>query len=203
VPELGLFPLGVVLLPGELLPLHIFEPRYKELIGECLEEEREFGLLLADDHGLRSTGTRAAVVEVGERFEDGRLNILVRGGDRFRVLELTSGRSFQTAKVEPVLDEADDPHPAEAERVLELYHRVAEVAGAEADELDVDEQLSFAVGARVDFGVELKQRLLESTSETERLRLLAGLLETAAAALASVEERRRRAQGDGAAPLSG
>ena len=194
--ELGLFPLEIVLLPGERVPLHIFEERYKELIGECLDSSGEFGLLLADDRGVRETGTRARVVDVLERFEDGRLNIVVRGGERFRLLGLTSGRSFQTGEVEPVPDEVETPSAADVELVRTLYHRVAEIAGAEADDLD-DEQLSFAVAARVDFGVEMKQRLLELTSETARLRLLQRLLETAAEALKRVEERRQRAEGNG------
>ena len=196
VVQLGLFPLGIVLLPGELAPLHIFEPRYKELIGECLDADQEFGLIFSDERGDRELGTRASVVDILERFEDGRLNIIVRGGERFRVVERTSGRSFQTGEVESVDDEADEPAPEQVERVRELYGRVAEIAGSEAEDLD-DEQLSFAVAARVDFGVEMKQRLLELTSEAARLRLLARLLETAAEALARVEERRRRAQGNG------
>ena len=83
--EIGLFPLGIVLLPTEQVPLHIFEERYKELIGECLEEEREFGLVYADEDGLREIGTRAAVTEVMEEFDDGRLNVVVEGRDRFRL----------------------------------------------------------------------------------------------------------------------
>jgi len=198
--ELGLFPLEMVLLPGELAPLHIFEPRYKELIGECLDEDREFGLLFADERGARELGTRARVVDVLERFEDGRLNVVVRGGERFRVVERTSGRSFQTGEVERVDDEEDVATPADVERVRELYGRVSEIAGSEPDDLE-DEQLSFAVASRIDFGAELKQRLLELTSEASRLRMLARLLETAAEALKRVEERRRRAQGNGS--LSG
>ncbi|HYA08342.1 MAG TPA: LON peptidase substrate-binding domain-containing protein, partial [Gaiellaceae bacterium] len=75
--EIGLFPLGIVLLPTERVPLHIFEPRYRELIHECLEHERAFGLLFEDEDGVRELGTRAHVTEVLERFDDGRLNILV------------------------------------------------------------------------------------------------------------------------------
>jgi Lon protease-like protein len=194
--ELGLFPLGIVLLPGELAPLHIFEPRYRELIGECLDDDREFGLLFSDERGVRELGTRARIVDVLERFEDGRLNIVIRGGERFRVVEQTSGRSFQTGEVEDVDDEGEEPAPEQTERVRELYRRVAQIAGSEPDELE-DESLSFAVAARIDFGVEMKQRLLELTSEPARLRLLARLLETAAEALSRVEERRRRAQGNG------
>jgi Lon protease-like protein len=90
--ELGLFPLGIVLLPTEQIPLHIFEERYQELIGECLDLELEFGLVYADDEGLREVGTRALVTEVLDRFDDGRLNIVVEGGERFRLLQLTEGR---------------------------------------------------------------------------------------------------------------
>ena len=89
--ELGLFPLGIVLLPSEQIPLHIFEERYQELISDCLDLEQEFGLIFADDEGLREIGTRAAVTEVLDRFDDGRLNIVVEGGERFRLLELTTG----------------------------------------------------------------------------------------------------------------
>jgi ATP-dependent Lon protease len=196
VGELGLFPLGIVLLPGELVPLHIFEPRYRELIGECLDGDGEFGLLFADDRGVRELGTRARVVEVVERFDDGRLNIVVVGGQRFRVIERTSGRVFQTGEVEAVEDEEADPVPEDTERVRGLYRRVAEIAGSEPDDL-ADEDLSFGVAARIDFGPEMKQRLLELTSEPARLRLLARLLETAEEALAQVAARRRRAQANG------
>ena len=119
--EIGLFPLGIVLLPTEQVPLHIFEPRYRELIAECLEGEQPFGLVFADDDGLRRTGTLASVVEVVERFEDGRLNIVVEGGDRFRLLELTDGRSFHTGTVEPLADNDDPPDPADVTRGIGLF----------------------------------------------------------------------------------
>jgi Lon protease-like protein len=194
--ELGLFPLGIVLLPGELTPLHIFEPRYKELIGECLDDDREFGLVFSDDRGDRTTGTRARIVDVLERFEDGRLNIVVRGGERFRIVERTTGRSFQTGEVERLADEQPEAGREEIDEARQLYKRVAEIAGSEPEELD-DDELSFAIASRVDFGTEMKQRLLELTSESERLRLLGRLLETAAEALIRVEERRKLAQGNG------
>ena len=106
--EIGLFPLGLVLLPGERVPLHIFEPRYRELIGECLDEDREFGLVLGGESSVEEVGTTAAVVAVIDRFEDGRLNIVVEGRERFRILAETSGRSFRTARVEPLPDSEDD-----------------------------------------------------------------------------------------------
>jgi Lon protease-like protein len=198
VPELGLFPLGLVLLPGERLPLHIFEARYKELIGECLEAEGEFGLVLADDRGLREIGTRARVTDVVSRFDDGRLNVYVEGGERFRVVRLTSGRSFLTAEVEPVEDDGEEADEESRERALELYGQVADLAGAEPDELDpLSRRLGFEIAARVDFGVELKQRLLEQRSEPERLTIVLGLLEGAAEALAREHERGEHASSNG------
>jgi Lon protease-like protein len=118
VDELGLFPLNLVLLPGEQAPLHIFEPRYRELIGECLEDGKEFGLVLADDDGMRDVGTRAGVIEVLERFPDGRLNVVVEGRDRFRLVELTEGRSFATAEVDEIEDEGETPSDDEVEECL-------------------------------------------------------------------------------------
>ena len=108
MPQLGLFPLRLVAFPGERLPLHIFEPRYRELIAECLASGEEFGILLADDDGIRAVGTRVAIVELLEKLPDGRLNILVEGRERFRLAELSEGRSFNTGVVEPFVDD-DDP----------------------------------------------------------------------------------------------
>src|SRR5512144_142324 len=119
--EIGLFPLGIVLLPTEQVPLHIFEPRYRELIAECVEGEEPFGLVYADDDGLRRIGTLARVGEVVERFEDGRMNIVVAGGARVRLLELTEGRRFQAGTVEP-LGALDDPaDPEDVTRGIGLF----------------------------------------------------------------------------------
>src|ERR687884_16094 len=107
--EIGLFPLALVLLPTERVPLHIFEPRYKELIGECLAEGREFGLVLEDENGRRDVGTRAGVIEVLQVFDDGRMNVVVEGRDRFRLVELTTGREFLTGEIEAVDDDVDPP----------------------------------------------------------------------------------------------
>lgn len=196
--EIGLFPLGVVLLPTERIPLHIFEPRYRELIGECLDEGREFGLLLADDDGMRDVGTRAAVTNVLERFDDGRLNVVVEGRERFRLVELTSGRSFQTGEVEPLDDTERDPEPAAVERAVGLLRKLGEIAGADVDELDVtSEAPSFELAARVDFEPQLKQQLLESRSEPERLDRLSELLEGAAKALELQQAGKAIAQTNG------
>jgi Lon protease-like protein len=196
--ELGLFPLGLVLLPGERMPLHIFEPRYKELVGECLAEKRPFGIVLSDDSGLHEIGTEASVIEVLERFADGRLNIVVEGGDRFRVVELTSGRSFQTGEVEEVADEDITYEEADAERALGLFRELRELVGSDVEEPEPsDPVVSFALAARVDFGLDPKQRLLELTSEAERLTLVIELLEGALAAVREEQARRELASRNG------
>src|SRR4051812_27526144 len=155
VPELGLFPLGLVLLPTERVPLHIFEDRYRELIGECLELEREFGLLFADDDGLREIGCRAAVLEVLERFDDGRLNIVVEGGERFRIVRHTSGRSFATAEVEPVEDEDATLAPEAGARAVAAFRALVELVEAEVELPDpLSPQLSYELAGRVELEAE-------------------------------------------------
>ena len=176
--EIGLFPLGIVLLPTEVVPLHIFEERYKELIGECVELGRDFGLVYADDDGIREAGTRARVADVLERFDDGRLNVLVEGGERFHVERLTRGRSFMTAEVEPLEDEWGEPDENAAARATEAFRALAAVAGAEAEMPDVESgRLSFAVAARVEIAADAKQELLELRSENARLERLRELLD--------------------------
>jgi len=196
--EIGLFPLELVLLPTERVPLHVFEARYKELVGECLEAETEFGIILADDVGQRAIGTRAAVLKVLQVFDDGRLNIVVEGRERFRVVELTEGRSFATGEVEPLEDDLDPPEPEEIEHAVELFGQLVQVAEAGVDRPDpASESLSFELAARVDFGPELKQEILELRSERERLVRIAELLEHAVRGVALEKAVQERAAGNG------
>ena len=196
--ELGLFPLNLVLLPGEQAPLHIFEPRYQELISECLDENVEFGLVLADEDGMREVGTRAGVIEVLERFPDGRLNIVIEGRDPFRLVELTEGRSFITAQIDELEDEADEPSPEEVEECLDAYRRVVDAAGADLEDLDPKaDSIAYQIAARVDFGTDVKQGLLELRSERQRVLRLAPMLAKAAEAVARDREIRERASTNG------
>jgi ATP-dependent Lon protease len=198
VGEIGLFPLELVLLPTERVPLHIFEERYKELIGECLALDRTFGLVFADERGLREIGTMAAVDQVLERFDDGRLNILVEGRERFRLVELTRGRAFHTGEVEPMGDEDDPPDEADVERALEQFALLKELTSSEVEDPDLESGLlSFQLAARVDFGAEVKQQLLEQRSEARRMHVLAELLENAVRTVSVEQEVRERASGNG------
>jgi len=185
VAELGLFPLPIVLVPTERIPLHIFEPRYRELIEECLETGGEFGLVLSTGDGaVHEVGTRASVEQVLERLDDGRMNIVVEGRQRFRLLELTSGRAFATGVVEPVRDDDEAPADEDVELALGLFAQLAEVAGSDVELPDrTSPLLDFELAARVDFGVDSKQELLASTSPRTRMRRLVELLETALEAL--------------------
>ena len=196
--EIGLFPLGIVLLPTELTPLHIFEERYKELIGECIEHDGEFGLVYADDDGAREIGTRAKVVHVLERFDDGRLNIIVAGGSRFRVSALTRGRSFITAEVEPLEDEPAVPSPEAAQRALDAFRALAEAVEAEPTEPDpTSPELSFELAARVELPTPPKQDLLELRNEPARLRLVARLLDDARQVVLMQQHLAERARRNG------
>jgi ATP-dependent Lon protease len=196
--EIGLFPLNLVLVPGEQAPLHVFEPRYRELIGECLDFGNDFGLVLEDDDGLREIGTRCNVVEVIDRFPDGRLNIVVEATERFQLLELTDGRAYRTAEIETLPDESDTPSEDEVEDVLAAYARVVAAAEAELDDLDLDaDSVAYQIAARIDFGTVVKQGLLELRSERERVVKLAPMLNQAADAVEREREIRTRAGGNG------
>ncbi len=197
--EIGLFPLELVLLPGERVPLHIFEERYKELISECLDRDVPFGLVLAEEGETRTVGTRATVVEVLQRFPDGRLNIVVEGGERFAIVGLTEGRSFQTAQIEPVQDDpGQEPDPEQAQTCLESFQELAEIAGTEPPELDRgDPNLSFRIAGLVEFSAQDKQELVELRSERDRLERLLDLIDDAAETLRYRRLAEDRARGNG------
>jgi ATP-dependent Lon protease len=196
--ELGLFPLPLVLLPTERVPLHIFEPRYRELIAECIETGGEFGFVLGTGDGaVHEIGTRAAIAEVLAALDE-RMNILAEGRERFRLLELTSGRSFATGLVEPVEDENDPFDQTDADRALDLFQQLAEATGSTVELPDPEsEQLDFELGARVDFDVAAKQELLATTSPRKRMSRLVELLETALESTFVERTVRERASGTG------
>jgi Lon protease-like protein len=156
--------------------------------------------VFADEDGLRAIGTRAAVTEVLERFDDGRLNIVVEGRERFRLVEVNDADSetYHTGEVEPVVDQADPADGVMKEKALSLFRRLVELTGAEVEEPDEeDDQLSFALGARFEFAAPVKQELLQSTSERLRLERLCDLLEGAVEVVTRQQEIAGRAQSNG------
>jgi Lon protease-like protein len=203
--RIGLFPLELVLLPTEHVPLNVFEPRYKELVGECLADGEPFGIVLVRGGDLHHVGTEASVAEVLQVLPDGRMHIVVEGGDRFRLLEVDHDRSFDVGTVEPLADERDPAEPEQLQRALELFRRLQETVGAPGEPPDpASPSFDFEIAARVDFDIEPKQELLELTSQRLRVARLGKLLEDALAALVVERELRRRAHGNGrVAPLDG
>ena len=196
--EIGLFPLELVLLPSERVPLHIFEDRYKELIAECLEDGDEFGLIFETAEQLAEIGTLTRVLEVIHTFDDGRMNVLVEGHRRFRLVYETEGRSYRTGEIEPLEDDDEAPTDPEIDEALAVFRRLVEIAEAgEVEEPTEGTALSFQLASKVDFGHELKQELLELRSERQRLVRLAELLEKAVAGLTREREVRDRASGNG------
>src|SRR5688500_2492002 len=202
---LGLFPLPLVLVPTERVPLHIFEPRYRELIGECVDRDEEFGVLLADgEDSMRDVGTRAAVVEVLRVLPDGRMHVVVEGRERFRVLDVHDDRSFVTGTTEPLHDDDDPPDPDDVAAALDLFVRLQQTVGSTREPPDADlPQLDFEIVSRVDFGTEQKQELLELTSPRLRIERLVELLERALEALTLERTVQQAASRNGKAPRSG
>ena len=183
--NLGLFPLELVLLPGEHVPLHIFEPRYRALIADTTLGTRPFVLSYATDGGVAKIGCTATPVTLVRRFADGRMNVIVEGGERVEVVQQTSGELYLTARVRPIPD-VDATADAElADGVLSRFRSVTEaIAGAAADLVVRDGvPLSYAVAGAIALDPATKQRLLESLSEPERLTIVQGLLDSALAEL--------------------
>jgi Lon protease-like protein len=182
--KLPLFPLGVVLFPGGALPLHIFEERYRELIGEALEAKSEFGVVYASEKGMASVGCTGVVEQVLKKYPDGRMDILVRGRRRFEILLLNEERSFLQGAVDFVADE-EGTENLEGEtgdllrqRVLSAWTNLMmlENGGLSGDLPDPRRpDFSFVV-ADVLPDVEMRQVVLSMRSERERLEALASFV---------------------------
>jgi Lon protease-like protein len=174
VERFPLFPLGIVLLPTEVVPLHIFEERYKLMIRECLDADGEFGIVWLSDDGLREVGCTARVSRVLEELEDGRMNILVGGGRPFRLLRRIDDMPYPAGDVE-VLDDASEEQSPEAlaELTAEAHERYADLVEHVTDERpspdDLEHLDAYGMAATIEFDAAPKQELLELRSERERL----------------------------------
>src|SRR5215217_2458223 len=170
--DIPLFPLNVVLLPGAPLPLHIFEERYKQMVNECLEEESEFGMVLADESGTRRVGCTARIVELVERYEDGRMLILVEGSRRFKLNNILTGRPYYIGEIEYLEEEPEEDVNTLAEECIALLERVVEAATEGSVGIEIEppyRNLSFAIAGRIDFEVETRQLNVAATTEKGRL----------------------------------
>jgi Lon protease-like protein len=192
-----LFPLGLVLLPGELVPLHIFEERYKTMIGRCLEEEREFGIIWLSDDGLKEVGCAARITQVLERFEDGRLNILVQGTEPFRLTRRIEDLPYPAGEVEPLADEPEVDAEA-LERARSSYADLVEQVTETRPEPETLAELdAYRMAATLEVAPAAKQELLELRSERDRLEQLEALFEEALQRIRMAQRAAERASGNG------
>jgi Lon protease-like protein len=198
VREFPLFPLGLVALPSELIPLHIFEQRYKAMMNECLRDEREFGILWLADDGLREIGCACEIAEVIERLDDGRMNLVARGTRPFRVLERQGHLAYPAGVVEFLDDREDEIDDDVAQAAHEAYADLVRRATDRDPTADGLAELdAYAMAATVDFGLEAKQGLLDLRSENARLRLVTRLFRAAIKRLDFVDRAQTRARSNG------
>ena len=193
-----LFPLGLVTLPSEYVPLHVFEARYKTMIAECLERDREFGIIWLADDELKPVGCACAIERVLERMEDGRMNILTRGTRPFRLVERQDDLPYPAGTIEYLEDRAGDPDP-EAQRLARAAYAalLAQATDAEPDAEPIAAMSAYEMAATVDFGLDAKQGLLELRSENARLRLVTRLFQAAVKRLEFVDRAQARARSNG------
>ena len=185
---LPIFPLELVLLPGVPLPLHIFEPRYKEMIAECLEQKKPFGVVRASSDGVADIGCTAEIMSVTKKYDDGRMDILTRGVERFEVIEVNEDRAFLQAEIAMVQDEDEDegehggehgkPTAEMVTQAVRLHAEIAKLAGAEPSGPDEHAgNLSFLLAGSLPLDLDFKQSLLATLSEAKRLEAVVGYLE--------------------------
>jgi Lon protease-like protein len=196
--EFPLFPLAIVALPTELVPLHIFEDRYKKMMNQCLSEEREFGIVWLSDEGLREIGCACAIDRVLERMEDGRMNLLTRGTRPFRVVERQGHLAYPAGVVEFLHDREETIDPELRSKAREAYAElVRRATDDEPDAGELAEMDAYAMAATVDFGPDAKQGLLDLRAENARLRLVTRLFHAAARRLDLIDRAQERARSNG------
>ena len=200
--RIPLFPLNVVLFPGEQLPLHIFEPRYRRMVRECLDARSPFGMLLALPNGVVRVGCTAEILEVVKRYEDGRLDIITVGRSPFRIVDVFTEDPLLQGNVDYLEDEFDDSSvaPGKRKQLIELYE-TCHILLYTSMPRDLDglrnEELAFTIAAALPLDLLWKQQILELRSETERQERLLGYLREWAPHLQKVGGLRSRGGGNG------
>ncbi|MEA2472703.1 MAG: hypothetical protein QOE06_618 [Thermoleophilaceae bacterium] len=192
-----LFPLGIVLLPTEIVPLHIFEDRYKLMIGQCVEQETEFGIVWLSDDGLKEIGCSARVAEVLDQLEDGRMNILVQGCRPFRLLRKIEDLPYPAGDVE-FLDDTDEGDELLAAEARGAYADLVETITDERPGVDeLDGLTAYGMAATIELADAPKQALLEERSEDARLKTVGDLFATALHRIENADEAQERAKSNG------
>ncbi len=200
--HLPLFPLKVVLFPGSLLPLHIFEERYKTLINECIENHSEFGINLIDNDKIEPTGCSAIVKSVVKEYDDGRLDIAVEGRSRYTLGQLIDSDSpYFVGEVSFFDDRAEKVNYSLRRRAIELYNRFVETAFKgtvmPANEASSDTRISFLLVQKAGLELKDRQKFLALQSENERLSTLNRHFESMLPLLTTREKYERFIMNDG------
>jgi Lon protease-like protein len=193
-----LFPLQLVVLPSEVVPLHIFEERFKTMMDECLANDTEFGVIWLADDGLHEVGCACRIERVLEKFDDGRINLLARGTTPLRVIERQRDLAYPAGVIEFLADASEEPRQELVDAARSAY---AELVHKATDRSPGPEELAgmsaYAMAATVDFGLEAKQGLLGLRSENARLQLVARLFRAALKRLDFVDRAQARAKSNG------
>ncbi len=193
-----LFPLSLVAVPSEIVPLHVFEERYKTMMAVCLERDSEFGIVWFAEDGLRAIGCACRITEVLERLEDGRLNLLTQATRPFRLVSRQDDLPYPAGTIEFLSDREEERDQALASEAHAAYADLVERATdtrPEADQLET--MTAYEMAATVDFGLEAKQGLLDLRSENARLRLVTRLFRAALKRLEIAERIQERARSNG------
>ncbi len=172
--RIPLFPLNLVLFPGTALPLHIFEERYREMVGECLAEKKAFGVVRADGELMSIIGCTANIVRVVERYDDGRMDILCEGEQRFEIEALDESREFLQADVEFFEDNGAGSTRDDREDCAALHFATLHMAGIStpATHLDLNAPVAFQLADALPSDLGFKQQLLASRSDADRTKKL-------------------------------
>ena len=194
---LPLFPLDVVLFPGAPLPLHIFEPRYKELVTECLAHKTPFGMIRARENALAEVGCTAVILNVTKTYEDGRLDISTEGGQRFEIQQLNQERSFLRGKVVFVEDEPSQVSSSDNDTVIQLHEQLFEVLGQPIEVEKSYASLSFQLAHELPVDLDFKQSILEMKSEAERIETLIEYYRSTIPKVEKTMRARDKASGNG------
>ncbi|HVP53164.1 MAG TPA: LON peptidase substrate-binding domain-containing protein [Terriglobales bacterium] len=195
---LPLFPLDVVLLPGTPIPLHIFEPRYKEMIGECMAQKTAFGVVRAKEDGIAEIGCTAEILDVTKRYDDGRLDIVCEGRRRFEVMGLNEERAFLQAEVTYFDDDPGSDPSDQVNEALRLYLDLIRLLDADAEAPEAETpQLSFQLAAPMPLDLDFKQALLGMRSERERIGAVVKYYEALLPRMRRAVKARKKAGGNG------
>ena len=200
---LPLFPLDVVLFPQMALPLHIFEERYKEMIGYCLQEQSPFGVLYAHDERIETVGCSADISHVIKRYQDGRIDLIALGQKRFRVISFDSEKSYLRGSIEllPDSEEGQEPSERQAKQALALFDQASQLMGSQgSDEFNRESSLqglAFRLAAALELENDIRQRILEAQSDDDRLEELTRHLSQLIPRLVEKDKSARRASSNG------